>query len=150
MGTRIIGREFSLRVLCALNTPIACTLLQQMRNSIFGGCARALVERGRADLCTGDGSSDWRCVQRKARGLACLRRLHGLLPRQRAARTIVQDVVSRRQVGVSRNEVIHSELQLCIRREVGICLQAHIRRACGICGDGPRAGLRVRSQHCAK
>ena len=89
-------------------------------------------------------------MQRETRGFARLRHLHGLLPRQRTTRVVVQKIIARRRVGESIYEVIHSERQLCIRLEVGVCLRAYIRRARNICRNEFRAGLRVRSQNCAK
>ena len=81
-----------------------------MRNSIIDRCVRALVERTGADLRTCDGSSNWRCVQREARGFARLPHLHGLLPRQSMARVVVkQKKIARHGVGKFINKVIHSE-----------------------------------------
>ena len=97
-------------------------MLPPKRNSIIGGWARALIERWSADFRTRDGSSDWRSVQRKARRVARLRHLHGLMPRQRAARPVMQEIVARRRIVETRNDMIHSERKLCIRREVGGCI----------------------------
>ena len=75
---------------------------------------------------------------------------HNILLRTCTGRAVVIKIIARRRVGEFRNKVIYSERQLYISREVGICNRAYICRASGICSDGFRAGLRVRSQHCAK
>ena len=51
-------------------------------------------------------------MQRDARGFARLRHLHGFLPRQRATRAIVQQIIARSGVGKARNEMVYSEREM--------------------------------------
>ena len=81
-----------------------------------------------------------------ARRFTCLRHLHDFLPAEQAAREVVQQIIARCSVGQPRDEVVHSERKLCLRRERGVCLRADIGRARSVGSDAFSAGLRV----CAK
>ena len=147
MRTRLV---LAGRVRAGLRTPIACTLLlPRGRSGSLSGRARAIIERGRADLRSHSGRGSRCCMQRYARGFASLRHLYGFLPHQRAEGAIVQQIIARNGVGETRDEVVYSERELRFSGETSVCLRAYIRRACGICSDGLGASLGVSAQHCA-
>ena len=58
----------------------------------------------------------------------------------------MHQVIARCGVSQFSNEVVHSEQKLCLGRECGVGLQAHISCARSVGSDGLSAGLRV----CAK
>ena len=72
--------------------------------------------------------------------------MHDFLPKERAARAVVQQIVTRCGVGQPRDEVVYSERKLCLRRERKVGLQTDIARARSVGSDAFSAGLRV----CAK
>ena len=134
---------FARRVRSALRTSIACTLrLPRGRRGYLIVRTRTRSGCVRGDLCTCSCSGGRGCVQYKARRFACLRHLHNFLPKERAARAVVQQLIARSGIGQPHDEVVHSERklfpsrmrdrpsskrQLCAQRRQG-CFQHRLER----------------------
>lgn len=84
-------------------------------------------------------------MQQKARGFARFRHLQRLLPRERSASSIVQEVVARGRVGETGDKGVNGEQKLGLRIEIMICFRAYVGGTVGVCGDGLRTGLYMRA-----
>ena len=82
----------------------------------------------------------------KGGGFARLCHLHCLLPRERSACSIVQEIVARGSVGESGDEMVDGERELGFRREIGVGLRAHVGDSSSVRGDRLRARLHMRSE----
>ena len=85
---------------------IACILFSLGCISNFIERALAFIKRGDADIHTRSSRGFGGCVQQNSQGFARLRYLHCYLPRQRATRAVLQQIITRCRVCKTGNDVI--------------------------------------------
>ena len=84
---------------------------------------------------------------RKACGFARLRNANSFLPFQRTSRALTHQVITRRGISDSGYQMIHSEAQLVVCREVGVRARAQVGDSSSVRGNRFRSGLSETSQH---